>query len=266
MQPRAIGSAHLSVKRGKGGRSTLAELRHAGSAKLVFPVSPRPEVDTILVNTAGGLTGGDHFNFSFVVEEHAALTLTTQAAERAYRAQQGEIAQVDTKITVRAGGIMHWLPQELILFDKCALRRQLRVSMAEGARFLMVEPVIFGRSAMNEILQNVHFRDRIAVTRNDAPLYVDGMDLNDDAAALLSRPAIANGAGAMASVVFVAPEAEAMLARIRELLPETAGASLLAPDLLVMRLLAPDAFELRRSLVPVIEHLSQSHIPTSWRL
>lgn len=248
------------------GTTRIMDLRQSGSTKLVFPQDRRPDAEVILVNTAGGITGGDQFDLDICVMANAELTLTTQAAERAYRAQSGEIGRVTTKLSVQAGARLNWLPQELILYDCCALRRRLDISLDEEARFLMVEPVVFGRAAMREELRDVMFQDRIKITRNGTPLYIDGMDLLGDAAAHLASPVIADGAGAMASVVLVAPDAGNHLKFVRAALPSSAGASLLAEDVLVIRQLASDSFELRRSLVPILEQLIQNNLPTSWRL
>ncbi|MEQ6203472.1 urease accessory protein UreD [Sulfitobacter sp. HNIBRBA2951] len=241
-------------------------MRQSGSLKLVFPQTHRDDAEVILVNTAGGITGGDQYTLDIEVGNRARLTLTTQAAERAYRAQTGETGSVTTRLTVRNGGTMQWLPQELILYDRSALHRRLDISLEPQARLLMVEPVVFGRAAMPETLDDITFRDRIRITRNGAPLYIDGMDLHGNATAHLARRAIANGAGAMASVVMVAPDAENYLPALRALLPATAGASMLCADVLVIRHLAADSYALRRSLVPALEHLSNNTLPTSWRL
>lgn len=265
-QPRAVGTARLSAKADGTGTTRIKDLRQSGSTKLVFPQNRRPDAEVILVNTAGGITGGDQFDLDICVMTNAGLTLTTQAAERAYRAQSGEIGRVTTKLSVQTGARLNWLPQELILYDCCALRRRLDISLDEEARFLMVEPVVFGRAAMREELRDVMFQDRIKITRNRTPLYIDGMDLIGDAAAHLASPAIANGAGAMASVVLVAPDAGSHLSSVRAALPSSAGASMLAEDVLVIRQLASDSFELRRSLVPILEQLTQNNLPTSWKL
>lgn len=219
-----------------------------------------------MVNTAGGVTGGDRYDLDISVTENASLTLSTQAAERAYRAQPGEVGRIRTNLKVRNGARLDWLPQELILFDHCNLARHLNVELEPNARFLMVEPVAFGRIAMQEKLHNASFRDRINIRRGGRPLYVDGMDLSGNVDAQLTLPAIADGAGAMASVVLVDPRAAGLLNAVRTLLPHSAGASLLDEDLLVIRQLAPDSFELRRTLVPLLELLTQNNLPKSWRL
>ncbi|MBB3995645.1 urease accessory protein [Sulfitobacter undariae] len=266
LQPRAIGSARLSVYGDAAGKTRLRDLRQSGSLKLVFPQTHSKDAEVILVNTAGGITGGDCFDLDIEVQNGAKLSLTTQAAERAYRAQVGETGSVTSRLSVHDGGCLHWLPQELILYDRCALRRRLDVTLEPQARFLMVEPVVFGRAAMPETLDDVIFRDRIKITQNGKHVYIDGMDLRGDATRQLTRPAIADGAGAMANVIMVASNAETFLSPLRALLPATAGASMLSDGVLVIRHLATDSFELRRTLVPALEHLSNNSLPTSWRL
>lgn len=254
------------MAKGHAGRTQLRDLRQSGSTKLVFPHTYAAMREAILVNTAGGITGGDRFTLDVEVQTGAALTLTTQAAERAYRAQRGELGKVSTTLSVHSKAYLYWLPQELILFDRCALQRRLVVDLKEDARFLMVEPIVFGRTAMTETLRNIRFHDRIRITRQDKPLYLDGVDIIGDAAVHLARPAIANGAGAMASLVLVSPDAQAQLVAIRRMLPPSAGASLIAKDVLVLRHLATDSFELRRDLVPILDHLTNNSLPISWRL
>lgn len=244
----------------------LADLRQSGSLKLVLPRTYGVGVEAIIVNTAGGITGGDRYDIAALVGEGTSLTLTTQAAERAYRAQASEVGRVATTLTVEADARLYWLPQEMILFERSALRRRLSIDLAVGARLLMVEPLVFGRAAMREDLRDINFQDRIEITRGGTPLYLDGMTLAGDATTHLARPAIAGGAGAMASLVLVVPDAGTHLGPLRAMLPATAGVSMIADDVLVLRLLARDSFEMRTTLVPVLDRLSQDGLPTSWRL
>lgn len=248
-----------------GGSSVLDGLRQSGASRLLFPRG-RPHVEAILINTAGGVTGGDRFRVEAHAGEGSRLTLTTQAAERAYRAQPGETGRVSTRLSVGAGARLDWLPQELILFKGAALERRLEIDMAPDARLLMVEPVIFGRQAMGEVLTDAAFRDRIAVNRAGQPIYRDGVALSGDLSDRLAAPVVAGGEGAMASLLYVAPDAGAHLAGLRAALPPGAGASLLADDVLAFRCLAAGGFDLRRVLLPVLDILTGNTLPASWRL
>ncbi len=261
--PRARGAAMLSAK-ARDGLSVLDGFRTSGCYRVLFP-NRGPRLEAILINTSGGLTGGDTLALEARVGVGAHLALTTQAAERAYRSAD-DVARVSADITVEAGGHLAWLPQELILYDGAALSRSLKVDLAPTATLLMVEPVIFGRAAMGERLSSARFTDRIDISRDGAPLYRDGLKLSGDVAQQMSRVATGQGAGAMASVLYVAPDAEAQCDAVRAALPETGGASLLADDVLAIRCVAPGAFDLRRHLLPILDRLSRDTLPASWRL
>lgn len=244
----------------------LNRLGQAGSSKCLFPRGAPGGMDVVLLNTAGGVTGGDCFSITLNAAAGTTLTCTTQAFERAYRAQPGETGTIDTQLNIEAGARIHWLPQETILFEGSALRRRLRIDMAHGASLLMVEPLIFGRAAMGEVLGDVSFNDRIEIYRDQKPLYLDALNLSGDVTAHLNAPFVGDGAGAMASLVYVAADAEAHLDAIRALLPETAGASLIRDDVLVLRLLAQDSFALRQTLIPVLHRLNNDTLPRCWMI
>lgn len=263
-QPRAVGAAVVSSK-WQDGCSRLDSVYQAGALKIVFPRN-HGQVEAVLVNTAGGITGGDRFDVTATAGAQSHLTLTTQAAERAYRAQPGQTGRVSTQLQVGADARLDWLPQETILFEGCALSRRLDVEIAPSGRFLMVEPVIFGRGAMGEELRAAQFRDRVLLRRADEVIYQDGVSLSGDIATALDRPAIAGGARAMANLVLVGPEAEGALHRVREMIGPLSGASLLRPDVLVARLLAKDSYVLRQRLVPLLDDLTNDTLPRSWRL
>ncbi len=264
-QPRARGVLHLGTKL-SGKRTVVDRLYQAGSSKYLFPRSRSEGLEAVFLNTAGGVTGGDAFENSVQTKAGTTLTLTTQACERAYKAQPGQIGKVRNTVQVTSGARVNWLPQETILFNDSAMDRQLSVDLDERASFLMVEPLIFGRIAMGEILTNIFFRDRIQIRKKGVPVYVDSMTLRGDVNAHLARRFIANGALAMASLVYIADDAQAYLSKVRELLPETGGASLLYDDTLVLRMLATDSFDLRQTLIPVISLLTGQDLPICWMI
>ncbi|WP_299724281.1 urease accessory protein UreD [uncultured Tateyamaria sp.] len=263
-QPRAIGSVRLSTK-ALNGRSVLDGLYQQGAAKAVFPRA-NTGLTAVLLNTSGGVTGGDRFQYEAEAGAGTHLTLTTQACERAYRAQPGEVGRVSTTLRVANGASLWWLPQETLVFDGCALERRLSCDITGTGRALIVEPICLGRLAMGEAQVQGRISDRISIRRDGAPLVQDGWTLSGDITAQMAHAASGDGAGAMVSLTYVAPDAEARLDPIRALLPETGGTSLLARDVLVLRLLAPSGYHLRRHLLPILDHLTHSDMPLCWRL
>lgn len=264
-QSRANGAVALSVKHADGA-TALDRLRMSGSLKYLFPRRSGPAVEAVLVNTAGGITGGDRFTIEAEAAPGTDLMLTTQAAERAYRAQPGETGHLSTKLTVGHEAGLHWLPQEMILFNGSSLHRRLRIDLAPGSRLLLAEPVIFGRAEMGEVVTNALFRDCIDIRRAGQPLFLERMALKGDIAAHLARPHVANGAHSMALLIYIAPDAPLRLDRLRALLPDTAGASLIGEDVLVARCLAVDGYALRQTLVPALTFLSDAELPKCWML
>jgi urease accessory protein len=249
---RARGTARL-VCHAKDGASRIATLHQQGALKLLFP-RPKRGLDAVMINTSGGVTGGDQLRVD-------------AAAERAYRAHPGETAEITTTLHVETDARLHWMPQEMILFDSCALSRKLHVTLEPGAEFLGVEPIVFGRTARGEELRSGLFHDEISIDLQDGDRFIDRTRFQGDIAARLDRPAIANGARAVATVLYAGPKTERLLDLCRRALePATGGASLLPSGLLVVRILAQDGFDLRTSLVPLLKQMTGHPLPACWRL
>jgi urease accessory protein len=202
--------------------------------------------------------------FDVVAAPGAHITLSSQAAERGYRAHPGQIARSEVRLQVAGGGRIDWIPQETILFESAAIDRQMHAHLAGDATALIVEPIIFGRPAMGEDVRNLHFTDQWRIWRDDQLVFADAVRLIGDAKSRLSRSAIADGAGAMATVLLAGPQAQTCAQNLE--LPDTCGTSLIADDLLLVRLLASDGYALRRILIPLVEALSTAPIPRVWRL
>ncbi|MEM7177865.1 MAG: urease accessory protein UreD [Pseudomonadota bacterium] len=263
--PRAEGSVSVRVRL-RAGATRLADLRQQGSAKAFFPRHQGPACEGVLLNTAGGITGGDRFAYRAVAEAGTWLGLSTQAAERAYRAEPGQTGRLAASLTVAPGARIDWLPQETILYDGAALARGLEVEMAADSCLLAVEPVIFGRRAMGERVRDLRFSDQWRIRRDGRLIHADALRLFGDADAIMARTAAGAGAGAMASLVLIAPDAERFLGPLRALLPETAGASVIGPGILAARMLAVDGRLLRRSLLPMLACLRGTTLPKVWTL
>jgi urease accessory protein len=261
---RARGSVRVRAVR-RGGRTVLADLRQEGSARLLLPRGDGPMLDAALLVTAGGITGGDVVACDGAAGEGAWLGLTTQAAERVYRARPGETGRVTVRLSAAAGARLDWLPQETILFEGSAMARRLEVELAADAVLLAVEPVVFGRAAMGERITRLRFGDQWRIRRDGRLIHAEALRIGGSAG-LLARPATLGGAGAMASIVFASERAEAMLDPVRRLLPQEAGASVVRPGVLAVRMLAGDGFELRRRLVPVLRTLRGAPLPSMWMM
>ncbi len=246
------------------GRTRLTTLFQEGCAKIRLPHTHQADLQAVLINTAGGLTGGDEVSWQVDAAPGSRLVLTTQACERIYRSL-GDDARVTTRIRVGAGARLDWLPQETILFEGARLDRSLEVDLAPDARLLAIEAVLLGREAMGEAARRAVLRDNWRIRRDGRLLHaeatrLEGDDLSRDGLALLA------GGNAFATLLYVGGDAEAMLEHARPLLTGQSGASLVG-ERLVVRALAPSGLALRRIITPIIARLSSAgSLPRLWHL
>jgi urease accessory protein len=262
---RVRGSARVSV-RSAAGVTRLAKNYQAGSAKVRFPrILGGMPLEAVLLNTAGGLTGGDCLDYSVTVEGGAHSIATTQAAERVYRSAAGT-ARIDTRLTVGGDATLDWLPQETILFDRSALTRTLIADVHPTARLLAVEAIVLGRTAMGETARSIALSDSWRIRRGGKPVFADGIRLEGDSVATLAAGATGNGAAAIATLVFVAPDAEASLDTARAALASTTGECGASAwnGMLVARLIGPIGQSLRTDLIRLVEALRGQPMPRVW--
>lgn len=263
--PRAIGTVRVAAKR-SGERTVLDRLYQKGSAKALLPRTFETGLTAVLLNTSGGVTGGDRFAYAADAQAGTHLTLTTQAAERAYRALPGHTGQIETRLTAHQGARLDWLPQETILFDGAALNRRFDVDLAADATLLAVESFILGRAAMGETVHDLRLSDQWRVRRDSTLVYADALRMHGDADAIARRAGTLGGHRAFATILFTGPDADRHLAPLRSRIGATGGASLIRDGVLAARLTAADGFHLRKALIPALEHLRGTPLPRPWSI
>jgi len=256
---RARGQIRVSAKL-RDGKTVLDRLYQSGSAKARVPRGEGFEV--VLLNTAGGVTGGDRFETTAQTAAGTSTTLTTQTAERIYRST-GADGRIETTIEIADGARVDWLPQETILFDSGRLRRSLTVNMAEPATLLAVEPIVFGRTAMGETVRTGFISDQWRIRRNGKLVYADAFRMDGEIVMLRESDAVMGGALACASLLYSAPDAEDRIDAVRAALPEDCGASAWN-GFLAARLVAANGAELRSAVNGVVSVLRPGPMPRVW--
>ena len=262
---RARGTLHVSFKR-RDAATVLDTLRQDGCLKARFPrIDPPAWPGAVTLNSAGGVAGGDVLATRVAAGPGTAATVASQAAERIYRALPGLTASITTTLHVAPGAALEWLPQETILFDRCALDRWLDIHLAADGSFLGVESLVFGRAAMGEDVMQARLLDRVTLRRDGRLLLHDAVRIDGPAAALLARPATGRGARAVATLLHAAPDAARHLDPLRAaLLPFEAGASCW-DGLLLARIVAPSGAVLRRAVVAGLNILRGGRtLPRVW--
>ncbi len=261
---RAVGRIVLTTA-ATAGVSRRTRVHEAGSLRVRFPNGGRQDtLDAVIVNTAGGMTGGDCFDVDIKVGAGARLTVTTAAAEKIYRSL-GPDTQIGVKLEVGCGGSLAWLPQETILFDQVRLRRSIAVELARDANLLLAEAVVFGRSAMGETVVSGLFFDRWRVRVDRTLTFAETICLDGKIAQRLAEPAIAGAAVAVASVLKI-PGDDQDVATVRAMQQDFAGEVGVSAwnGLAVVRFVAADGAALRRDLTGALTALSAGPLPRLW--
>jgi urease accessory protein len=270
--PRSVGVARVAFL-GVGARTALADLHQQGCMKARLPNCYAGDPKTaVLINTAGGLTGGDDVSTDVAWQGSAIACVSTQAAERVYRSSGGD-ARVRNRLKVSKDARAEWLPQETILFDGGRMNRSTDVDLADGARFLAAETVILGRKAMGETVAEGLVRDHWRVRRDGRLILHDAFELGAAIREQRLRPALLGGAESWASLILQAPAGmtEMLLGLIRDLGGAHAGATL-RQGLVLGRILATDGDGMRgilARLLPALRHAIMGHperLPAVFRI
>ena len=259
---RATGRIALSV-RAEGGRTRRSKVHEAGSLRVRFPNVTTDALEAVIVNTGGGMTGGDRFSIAIEVGEGARLVAGTAAAEKIYRSN-GPNTEMTVTLSVAAGGHLAWLPQETILFDQARLSRHIDIDFAENASLIMVEAVLFGRAAMGEAVVQGFVADRWRLRRGGRLVFADSLRLDGAIADTLGQCAATNGGIALATVL-IAPGGDDQLAAVRALEEQFVGEVGISAwnGIAVARLCAKDGAGLRRDLIAVLAALGTT-VPRLW--
>ncbi|WP_426958694.1 urease accessory protein UreD [Muricoccus radiodurans] len=249
---RAEGVAELRFER-DGVRSVLRHLYQSAPLRILFP-TPEPDEPPLaaLVNTAGGLAGGDSLRIAATAGPGATATLCTPAAEKLYRSL-GPETRIATALRVETGAVLEWLPQETILFDRARLRRRLEVDLAPGARLLAAEMLVFGRAARGERFDQGTLHDSWRLRVDGRLRWADALRLDDPAAALADRFGFA-GAGSFATLLYAGTDAAPRLPLLRDLAGPLGAATVPREGVVLIRWLGP-AVPVRAALAAAIPPL-----------
>jgi urease accessory protein len=259
MMPDASSSIPPTLERADGGvrlrlglrdgRTRIEQLYQRAPARILFPdVPPDQPAQAVLINTAGGIVGGDILTTEVEAGAGTVTTVTTQAAEKVYRALEFP-ARLVTRVEVAAGAWFEWLPQETILFDGAKLDRRLDFILAPDASLLAAETVLFGRAARGEQMRHGQLLDSWAVRRDTRLIWADRLRLNGDIRAALDRPFGFAGAVGLTTLLHAGPTAASFLPRAREIAAAQSaeGAASLVNGILLIRFLDRDGARLRES-------------------
>jgi len=238
----ADGAAEVSFAQ-VADETRLRHLYQSDPCRVLFPrqADGAPK-EAVIVTTSGGVVGGDRLRFDIGAGADCVATVTTQAAEKIYRAA-GADSEIDVTVSAQDCGFLEWVPQETILFDGARLRRRTRLDLRGTARVLAGEIVVFGRRARDEKFTCGFLHDDWRVFKDGRLVWADALNLSADIGARIANVHAFDNAAAVATAIYCAPDAAAQLEWARDLIGE--GGASCVDGILVIRLVNADAAALR---------------------
>src|SRR5262249_43064172 len=147
--------------------------------RIMFPMSGGSAVEeAVIINTAGGVAGGDRLECGVTALANASIVVTSQAAEKGYRALS-EPARITTKLKACGLAKLAWLPQETIVFNSASVRRETEIDLSSGSELLALEWLVLGRAAHGEEMVGGHITDSWRVKKDGRLIWADSFRVSD---------------------------------------------------------------------------------------
>jgi urease accessory protein len=237
----------------------------SGSAKVFYPKCYNEFNELVLVNTAGGITGGDLFIYNIDIQK-SKIFVTTQTAERAYKGYENS-GQIKVNLSIDSDSSLFWIPQELILFDNCNLNRKIDVNLNIDSNFLLSETTIFGRTAMNENLEKGFFFDNWRIHVKDKLIHAEALSLSGDIKNILSGLATAQNNVSICNIFLYGKDFlknELQLIKTIESFDMNYIAYSSWNDKMLIRIISKDAYYLKNIQKKILLCVSNNTIPKVW--
>jgi len=251
---------------GKGNR--IEEVFQRSPIRIMFPRAGHAVAgEAVLINTAGGIAGGDRLEYGVSTLANASIAVTTQAAEKVYRALN-EPARITTRLQVHEAGKLGWLPQETIVFNCARLTRETEIELASGAELLALEWLVLGRAAHGEEMLGGQISDSWRVKKEGRLIWADSFRATDEIIPQLHRKALLSNCRAVGTLVYFGPHLDTRLEFLRAIAPSLGCpcAATLVGGLVVVRFAAEVSCDLRLALCSLLQQFSREFGPGPFRV
>jgi urease accessory protein len=264
---RAVGCGRIVLSGSENGTSIM-DVFQQSPIRIMFPrAGGAPVEEAVLINTAGGIAGGDRLECHVTALANASIAVTSQAAEKVYRALS-EPARITTKLKAWEAAKLAWLPQETILFNGGRLSRETEIELSSGAELFALEWLVLGRAAHGEKMVDGHVTDTWRVKRDGRLIWADCFRATDEMFPQLSRAALLSNCKAVATLICFGPYLDARLERLRDIarLLECQCAATSVSGLIIVRFAATVSYDLKRALCSLLQQFSRELGPGPFRV
>jgi len=245
----------------------IVDVFQRSPVRIMFPRVGSAIEEAVLVNTGGGIAGGDRLEFGVTALANASIAVTTQAVEKVYRALN-EPARIATKLQACEAAKLAWLPQETIVFNWGRLSRETEVELSSGAELLALEWLVLGRAAHGEEMVGGHITDSWRVKKDGRLIWADCFRVTDEVFPHVHRKALLSNCKAVATLIYFGPHLDARLEYLRAIAAplECHCAATSVAGLIIVRFAAKASYDLRLALRNFLHQFSQELRPGPFRV
>jgi urease accessory protein len=264
---RAEGAARIVLGGSEKG-NRIMDVFQRSPLRIMFPKACGGAVEElVLVNIAGGIAGGDRLDFSVTTLANASVAVTSQAAEKVYRALNSP-ARIATKLIASEASKLAWLPQETIVFNWGRLSRKTDVELSSGAELLALEWLVLGRAAHGEEVVDGGITDSWRVKKDGRLIWADSFRVTDEMFSLIHRKALLSNCKAVGTLIYFGPDLDLRLAFLRDIAPslDCHCAATSVGGLIIVRFAAKASYDLRRALHRFLLQFSRELGPGPFRV
>jgi len=264
---RAKGSGRIVVSGAEKGTRIMDVFQRA-PIRIMFPRAggSAPE-EAVIVNTAGGIAGGDRLQCDVTTLPNASIAVTSQAAEKVYRALN-EPARIATRLKACEAAKLAWLPQETIVFNSGRLSRETEIELFSGAELLALEWLVLGRAAHGEEMVGGQITDSWRVKKDSRLIWADSFRVTDEMFPHLHRKALLSNYKAIGTLIYFGPYLDKRLDFLRDIAPSLGChcAATSVGGLIIVRFATEVSSDLRHALRSFLEQFNRELGPGPFRV
>ncbi|GLR90853.1 urease accessory protein UreD [Bradyrhizobium iriomotense] len=220
-------------------------------------IDDHPCKEVVIINASGGVAGGDRLEIEVAALDHASVSVTTQAAEKIYRALDRP-ARISTRLKVFDSARLAWIPQETIVFNGARIVRQTEIDLSPGAEIIALEWLVLGRIESGEEVLSGYILDSWRIRLNGRLVWADGFLVADETFAHLHRRALLSGWKATGTLIYFGPRLDARLGILREIAAslDCQCAATIVGAIIVVRVAAEAGADLKQGLRSLLDRFS----------
>ena len=238
----------------------------SGCCKILNPKNYNEFKELVLINTAGGITCNDNIDINANIN-NSKISICTQAAEKIY-AGIGDPARVEININLN-NSTMYWLPKELILFDDSKLRRNININLSDNSNLIFCETTILGRKAMSEKIKNISFSDQWKIYSNSSIKHFEAINIKGSTIDNFKNNYTFSNQSSLSTILIfgdIVHQLESVLRKVKKNLGNHFCEMTKFDDKIIIRCLADDNYDLKKTLNFIMKNIIHDKLPKSWDL